>query len=61
MSAWQPIETVPKGVFVLGFWSGGGHMGVVEYSEAGEYWREALGEVSEPTHWMPLPEPPKSP
>ncbi len=56
---WQPIETAPKttqlilayngDIYMLIFWNGG-------------YWYEwGIGEVkgAEPTHWMPLPEPPK--
>lgn len=72
MSEWQPIETVPKdetwvllyfpdftwaaeanGV-ILAFWSNDGH-GWFD-SEAAS---NALDEEHQPTHWMPLPEPPK--
>lgn len=58
---WQPIETAPKdGTPILG-WPGtmNGYPYVVQYSHG--LWREADGELYhlyEPTHWMPLPEPP---
>lgn len=59
MSEWKPIETAPKDgmVLVAGFWDDGrswrdighcDHLGVVGR------WDYNL----EPTHWMPLPEPP---
>ena len=68
---WQPIETAPKDVAILIYhhddnqWRGGigigfshsdynGHKGVVtEDGRAGWIIRP------QPTHWMPLPEPPK--
>lgn len=65
---WQPIETAPKdGTPILGF--AGDEYTVVfwnpHYSELG-YWDLAVcgahaidGEWN-PTHWMPLPKPPKS-
>lgn len=59
-SRWQPIETAPKDgmVLVAGQWSDDGswwrnighaHCGVI----TGEW-----DDLTEPTHWMPLPEPP---
>lgn len=57
---WQPIETAPKdGTRVLTF--------RVKFREAmavawfdGEEWRPVHGSAwPDPTHWMPLPEPPK--
>ena len=74
MSEWQPIETAPKGgqhpyhqqpegrsTFIL-VWNGN-HVGVaygqIELGQL-EWWGED-GEPVEPppTHWMPLPPPPK--
>jgi hypothetical protein len=70
MTDWQPIETAPKdgtSVLVYGPWKG-------EFSQLKhphEIWRGHCHPVSklwfisgtlefvDPTHWMPLPEPPK--
>ena len=70
MSQWQPIETVPMMTDVL-LWDGTsqnvGHCDMTDYD--GYYdepvlasnihggWLDA--EDYQPTHWMPLPEPPK--
>jgi hypothetical protein len=62
---WRPIETAPKdGTQILGLWVSylDGQLmqpsyGVV-WNEGGS-WLEAYDEVSQPTHWMPLPEPPQ--
>lgn len=60
MSEWQPIETAPRdGSFALGSsyeeWK---YPFIMNFSDA--QWVNTCGydEVS-PTHWMPLPEPPK--
>ena len=70
MTEWRPIETAPRdgsGMMILG------KSGVVlspcqwetgEISEDGFWlWWQAepewLTEVKDPTHWMPLPEPPE--
>ena len=53
---WQPIETAPKDVVVLGCegnWIGP----VMCYGDNG--WIDDEGETCHPTHWMPLPEAPK--
>jgi hypothetical protein len=59
---WQPIETAPKdGTHIL-FWDGDG-MSVCYW--VGRRWdlvqTGAYAEDADcwPTHWMPLPEPPK--
>ena len=63
---WQTIETAPKdGTFVLIYWP---TMSIYQYplcafNHGDEYGWELVsnrdyGEVY-PTHWMPLPEPPK--
>lgn len=54
---WQPIETAPRETDILGCWRKSGVMGVV-ICLAGE-WEENDQIVSPPSHWMPLPEPPK--
>ena len=65
MSEWQPIETAPKdGSEILAFARGNRDFyGVAQWAEAqaafnsvaGWFWTFAI----RPTHWMPLPEPPK--
>jgi hypothetical protein len=59
---WQPIETAPKdGTRVLA-WDGWS-VQTLEYWDGNEEWGQ-VGDsdrltVSYPTHWMPLPSPPK--
>jgi len=67
VSEWQPIETAPKdNSRVITF--GGGLVGTSRY--AGKFaevygdtspgwYSEQLDRRHEPTHWQPLPEPPK--
>lgn len=61
---WQPIETAPKTDSVL-LWNG---VRVFEGSiNSGVWWSEfdmgdyeqGMPEAPQPTHWMPLPEPPR--
>jgi hypothetical protein len=69
---WQPIETAPKDgtrVLIYGYWDGE----LSDLDEEPEVWkaRFSLGtwwvdsdqyyvaRVVNPTHWMPLPKPPK--
>lgn len=56
---WQPIETAPKDKLLLGYaegmmrlvmWENGGWLQVGATIEQGWF---------KPTHWMPLPDPPK--
>lgn len=72
MTEWQPIETAPKdGTHVLGFWPGFGGLAPATIETwwgegldraKGHTWQstyeEGEGEYG-PTHWMPLPVPPK--
>lgn len=66
-SKWQPIETAPRepGVDILVYRPNGvkdEHIPTVGV----DYWSKRLGNcwamsnsVKQPTHWQPLPEPPK--
>lgn len=56
-SPWQPIETAPKdGTLVLVYEECNGIMLGYYRTE----WREATEAMTiQPTHWQPLPEPPK--
>jgi hypothetical protein len=70
VSAWQPIETAPKDADVIltdgrrvsqGGWlseidQGADYEGMGGCPPAG--WWSVEG-IDEPTHWMPLPSPPK--
>jgi len=63
MSEWQPIETAPRdGTPVLCYYPPeGGDDGVCEvYSSLGDGYYEFLLDGRDPTHWMPLPDPPNS-
>jgi hypothetical protein len=65
MIEWQPIETAPKDGLtdILMFQNGGIYMAT--WCPLGPSQKPRFGWVSntgyqlEPTHWMPLPEPPK--
>ncbi len=61
MSEWQPIETVPKnGIDVLTYNQRGG-ICIAYQSGAEAVWCSSYSDevIINPTHWMPLPEPPK--
>lgn len=69
MSEWKLIETCPITVFDRDKWyvSGERYMLWCGYATIGDYsytqkgkgrWRNWSGQIA-PTHWMPLPEPPK--
>lgn len=66
MSEWQPIETAPKDGQVIDLWRGGKR--IVEYKwvqltpDNGffEPYGAGICVVRDATHWMPLPDPPKS-
>jgi hypothetical protein len=63
---WQPIETAPKdGTPVLGYRDVDGVMATVYWTTWGGWSLVAPGGYAEeddwePTHWMPLPDPPKN-
>jgi hypothetical protein len=66
MSEWQKIETAPKdGTIILAycpnhFYNGGAFIGEAVFIPEFSIWEERIdGCVVEPTHWMPLPNPPK--
>ena len=70
MSEWKPIETAPKGEWVLLF-EPDAEFGTVDmthwiakwrYSDWDEGWfdQDDALVVSNPTHWMPLPAPPQA-
>lgn len=54
---WQPIETAPKGkLLLLYFPREAGRNPLAEMIRADRY---PVGYPRQPTHWMPLPAPPK--
>ena len=57
---WQPIATAPKdGTAILGYFPSG-LMKVAQWIDHQNRWAGfGFGFVGTPTHWMPLPEPPK--
>ena len=60
---WQPIETAPDdGTFILVFDSEWGIMIANNYDSLSGWsvmWDDRCTEIN-PTHWMPLPKPPKN-
>ena len=66
MNKWQPIETAPKtGKWILAWWENLTDVPfVVFFHTPTKEWREpftgdAFKGFGKPSHWMPLPEPPK--
>jgi hypothetical protein len=57
-SEWHDIETAPTGQRVLVFTSEG-EVRVALYSTRQKGWRTVSGSAVRPTHWRPLPEPPR--
>ena len=63
--SWQPIETAPKdGTKVLAIAvddirNGTPHMSIARKSSRGHWLTEPGAWAIYPTHWMPLPAPPK--
>lgn len=59
---WQPIETAPNdGHPVLVTGGGAFGDGIVVREADGDWWRmrKREGSTTGPTHWAPLPDPPK--
>jgi Protein of unknown function (DUF551) len=67
---WQPIETAPKdGTVIWTLWNGvnnktgepSRYYNAAHFDNEGGDWWDTGGDyvIDEPTHWMPLPEPPK--
>lgn len=67
MSEWQPIETAPKDgedfLALFLFDDGSFRYDVSRWCDARELFTAGrpFEEDTQPTHWMPLPEPPKDP
>jgi hypothetical protein len=68
MMEWQPIETAPDETDVIvanpDRISGEHHVSIAwRHVESGKWWRPhsgpSLASCITPTHWMPLPDPPK--
>lgn len=58
---WQPIETAPKKQAVLVTQNGDVAIGWCSPLVDGDYWdiNPYSDDITAPTHWMPLPAPPK--
>jgi hypothetical protein len=54
---WQPIKTAPAGRDILLCWAGTSEMRV-GYDNGRGWLCDGVSFDAEPTHWMPLPEPP---
>ena len=71
MNNWQPIETAPKDGtdIVLALWEFGKPntkrtFAIGGFDESRDCWSQSIGsgfvdELYQPTHWMPLPDPPE--
>ena len=61
MSDWQPIETAPKdGTRILVSWTFGGWNIARCLTPSGRWMTQYDRPLAvQPTHWMPLPEPPR--
>ena len=60
---WQPIETAPKNCRILIGRVGHPWAVSARWNERKEYWstgQTPMDFFAEPTHWMPLPPPPKA-
>ena len=62
MSEWQPIKTMPVEQYVLVFTPTGMTVAYISYKDGTLWLDESFGcndRITDATHWMPLPEPPK--
>jgi hypothetical protein len=63
MTEWQPISTAPKDedIYILACREGSKIPGILGWDQdEGWYWFNGMfRDTTIPTHWMPLPEPPK--
>lgn len=61
MSKWKPIDTAPKdGTEVIGWGPSWDKPSLMEWDTLrNRGWRNLSNGEKNPTHWMPLPEPPK--
>jgi hypothetical protein len=60
-NSWQPIETAPRGMSFLAHMANG-HISRAQFINGRFFSAECLGPQgtdTNPTHWMPLPDPPK--
>ena len=61
MSAWQPIATAPKDkIRILVYEKHYSDISIAYWASEGYWLCLVEGQKIEPTHWMPLPEPPAS-
>lgn len=64
-AGWQSIETAPKLGKFLASWHGHKYVYVTYWNEPAQCWQvESFSHMDDevidwPTHWMPLPKPPK--
>ncbi|SRR5713101_6234755 len=63
LNPWRPIESAPKDEMFIYYWPRDGKrcIGLAYRTVSGE-WRDSEGNWNvriEPTHWLPLPAPPK--
>ena len=65
MSKWQSIETAPRDGSVLWLYQREGSPHMYEgwwhkdLLDGTEYWQDDADSEPNPTHWMPLPDPPQ--
>lgn len=60
---WEPIESAPKDSTVVLLWAES-YYPVIGWYDAGkrswqDVWEHEWRRPKQPTHWMPIPEPPK--
>ena len=64
LTEWQPIETAPRGYtqIVIAMFEGDARVwAFVAYMNENDIWEDGedvIANADDPTHWMPLPEPP---